>query len=226
LETGVLTLDFAENGTVWAITENGAIGTFDMQGKFYEHVPAIANLLETGRYKVNIKAVGELVVAAHQEYGVWIYRKNAFGKLELLKHISKGNEFVFGTPVISVCDNQMLLLVSYMGMVPIDVHYPDKIKKLKKFQPTQTLDSGRGGCSIIDCGNNEILAYSEENTQFQLYLLEVSEVGIKLKNKIKGKHFQFDRSIEGMFLKDNYLIMVGTLDRASGSSFEVYEYNR
>jgi hypothetical protein len=231
LDTPVFTLDFDREGTVWALTRDAAIGAFTMDGKFTEHLPAIPEMLEEGRYDTHLKVAGDLLAVAHQEYGAVICRKNAEGRLEFFKHVTKGSESCFGTPITPVCDNRMLLLVSFAGMTPIDVHDVRKIKKLKKFKPKYELRNWYG-YGIIDCGRSsgesaehdahDILAYGEENMAFELYLLEVSPAGITTKDRVRLKHRKFDRAISGMFLKDDYLIFVGTLPWAKASSFEVY----
>ncbi len=231
-EPGVLSLDIADDGTIWAVSRSGAIGTYNMNGKFNEHIPAIAELLERGAYDLHLKVVGNLVAVAHQDYGIWVYGKDANGKLQILKQVKKGMTSCFGTPITSICDNKMLLLISFMGMVPISIYNTEKITKLKEFTPKYEFRNNKG-LGIIDCGQStnsplahDILVYGQKNDIFELSLLEISEQGITCKDSVRLKHAQFDRPIDGMFLKDNYIIMFGTLPAASGFSIEVYELTK
>lgn len=228
-------LDIAVDGTLWAVNGNGAIGVYDMSGAFTEHISPIAELVEA-HTDLAIKAVNDLVAVSHTEYGVLVYGKNANGKLHLLKHIPKGMEYSMGIPITGVCDNQMLLLASHMGVVPIDLHDTNKIKKLKKFIPLYEIDNRYGLC-FIDLGPSmkeslshnahEVLAFGSLNDSFELALLDVSPAGVTRKDKVRQKHpnRKFTCAISGMFLKGNHLILLGNLPKTPGN-FEVFEFSK
>ncbi|MDR1317499.1 MAG: hypothetical protein LBK13_11575 [Spirochaetales bacterium] len=232
----IRSLDFDREGTVWVVTEYGTVGAQTTDGKFTEHVPYKIHS-GFGKLDINrsrhIKTAGDLVIVAHQEYGVLIYRKNAGARLELLTHITQDSEICFEAPVTPVCGDQVLLFVSYLGITPVDARDVNTIKKSNRFKPKYELWNMYGP-GIIDCGRSDelpenthdILVYSEANGNFELCLLEVSPAGITHRDSVQLKHRKFDGLIRRMFLKDNYLIFVGMSGHADRGAFEVYRITK
>jgi hypothetical protein len=209
----IMAMTVSADGTIWAVTRDGAIGTYDLTGAFTEYVPADASILYQGRYNLDIKVTGDLVVVANQG-SVYIFKIQAIGKLELLKKMGAG-QACFGTPIETAANGKAILLTSFYGMDMIDVSKPDKIKKLKKFKDSQVELHG----GIIDFPEKqEILTCGSMNDKFKIFLLSLTDAGPVCKESIKMKGYQYSSYIN-MFIKGNYLVIM----TGDNNSFEVHE---
>jgi hypothetical protein len=196
----------SSNGRIFIISEDGDIGEVDATGTF---LPLFTDIKLKARLFCDIKIHENLLIAADQNIGVLLFDVSS-NELTLLCHV-KFFDAITPVPIHFVLDNQFLFLMRINDIVMVDIRNPKEAKKLKLVKCPKDVSP-----DYLVKWENDYIVGGYFN-QFEFYLLEVNESGLKIKEKIKlpGKQYGNDAKI---FRKDNYLLL-----KNSDDIFEVFE---
>jgi hypothetical protein len=205
IESGIKNIAVASDKRIFAISTDGDIGEVDAEGTF---IPLFSDIKLENDF-CDIKVRENLLVVAEQDTGVLLFDIKPDG-LTLLKHVKFGNAMT-PVPVHFVLDNNFLFLMRLNDIVMVDIRVPEKAKRLKAIKcPTEVSEN-----YPVKWENDYIVAGYFNN--FELYLLDVNESGLKIKQKIKMPGRQYGHNVE-IFRKDKYLLI-----HNSDDIFEVHE---
>jgi hypothetical protein len=222
---GIITA--AKDGSIFALSKEGYIGSIDANGHFTKSAAQNKTLKYKEYYtddrSADMKVVGDLLIVAgvtEKKKNLQFYRIQQDGTLEFIKSFGKYGHFI---PIHPVLNDGFLFFMRAGTMYMVDIRDAANIRQSKfiELKPKSYL---REDCcfyysenEILLISHRDIDAGNRSRVMHELFLVELTQTGPVIKERIEMP--DMDIFMPKIFMQDKYLMVYN-------DAFKIFEVKR